>query len=302
LRRREFITPVGGAVAWPRAAPAQQPVMPVIGFLHGASSATRAHLIAAFQRGVEGAGRIVGRNVGIEYRWADNQYDRLPALAIDLVRRRVAVMAVIGEPAIFAAKTATSAIPIVFMSGDDPVKTGLVASLARPGGNLTGVNLFGSELQAKRVGILHELIPGDLAIAHLMDPNFPFAQSMVAEVATAVHSLGRQVLLVTAGSESDIDAAFATISEVRAGGVLVGASPFFTSRRNQIVALAARYAIPAIYEWREAPVAGGLVSYGPDLPDLFRLVGVYTGPDSPGIQACRPAGPAACQVRVGDQP
>jgi len=275
MRRREFISLLGGATAWPVAAPAQQ-AMPVIGFLHNASSESRRDLLASFLKGLAEIGYIEGRNVAIEYRWAEDQYDRLPSMAAELVRRQATVIAVFTEPAVFAAKAATSTIPTVFLVGDNPAKLGLVASLARPGGNMTGVNIFSAELQAKRVGLLHELIPPDAVIVHLVDPTFPLAEAMVTEVGAAARVLGRQVIVLKVGSESDIDATFATISQAHAGG-LFDAGPFFYSRRNQIVALAAKFAIPAIYEWREFPLAGGLMSYGTSLADTYRQVGVYTG-------------------------
>jgi putative tryptophan/tyrosine transport system substrate-binding protein len=212
------------------------------------------------------------------YRWADDQSNRLPALAVDLARRQVSVITTCGgERDVFAAKAATSKIPIVFNVGSDPVKAGFVASLGRPGGNLTGVNMFSVEMQAKRLGVLHELIPPTMVIANLVDPNFPPTEAAVAEVETAARILGRQILVLKTSSESDIDAAFATIMQVRAGALLVGPGPFFITRRNQIVALAARHAIPAIHEFRDAAKAGGLVSYGTSLVDAYRLVGVYTG-------------------------
>jgi putative ABC transport system substrate-binding protein len=278
MKRREFITLLGGAAAWPLAARAQQPAMPVVGFLHGGSAGTRTHFIAAFHQGLKETGHIEGQHIEIDYRWADDQSDRLAALAVDLVRRQVSVITACGgERDVFAAKAATSKIPIVFIVGGDPVKAGFVASLGRPGGNLTGVNMFSVELQAKRLGILHELIPPTMVIANLVDPNFPPTEAAVAEMEAAARILGRQILVLRTSSESDIDAAFATILQVRAGALLVGPGPFFNTRRNQIVALAARHAIPAIYEFRDAAAIGGLVSYGTSLVDAYRLVGVYTG-------------------------
>jgi putative ABC transport system substrate-binding protein len=278
LRRREFVTLLGGAAAWPIAARAQHAATPVGGVLLGGAAATRTHLLAAFREGLEKTGYVENRNVAIEYRWADDHNDRLPALAVELVRRQVTVIATVGgEPSTFAAKAATSSIPIVFLAGDDPVKAGLVTSLSRPGGNITGVNMFTIELQAKRLGLLHELISPDLVIAHFVDPNFPPAETMTAEVEKAARALKRQVLLLRTSSESDIDAAFATSVQARAGAILVGAAPFFNSRRNQIVALAARHAIPAMYEFRDSAMAGGLVSYGTDLRDAYRQAGVNTG-------------------------
>jgi putative tryptophan/tyrosine transport system substrate-binding protein len=281
LRRREFITLLGSAgllcAAKVRRARARQP-MPVIGFLHGGSAATRSRLVAGFRQGLKESGLVEGRDVAIEYRWADDQNDRLSALAGDLVRTQVSVIAAVGgEASVFAARAATSTIPIVFIAGGDPLKAGFVASLARPGANVTGVNMFTIELQAKRLGILHELVPSTNMIAHLVDPNFPPAETIVAEVETAARNLGRQIVLLKTSSESDIDDAFASILQVRAGALLVGAGPFFNGRRGQIVALAARHAIPAIYELRDSALAGGLVSYGTSLADAYRLAGVYSG-------------------------
>jgi putative ABC transport system substrate-binding protein len=279
IGRRDFVTLLGGAAAaWPLAARAQQTAMPVVGVLHGGSAATRTHLLAAFREGLEKTGHIEGQNVAIEYRWADDHNDRLPALAIELVHRQVTVIAAVGgELSALAAKAATSAIPIVFIAGDDPVKVGLVTSLGRPGGNITGVNMFAIELQAKRLGLLNELIAPDLVIAHLEDSNFPPAETTIAEVEKAARALKRTILLLRASSRTDIDAAFVTSLQARVGAILVGAGPFFNGQRNQIVALAARHAIPAMYAFRDSAVAGGLISYGTDIADAYRQAGIYTG-------------------------
>jgi putative ABC transport system substrate-binding protein len=279
LRRREFVTLLGGAAAaWPIAARAQQQTMPVIGFLGTASANPFAHLIAGFRQGLKETGFVEGQNVAIEFRWAEGQYDRVPALAADLVRRQVAVIvAVGGETSAFAAKAATTTIPIVFNVAGDPVKVGLVASLSRPGGNATGVNTFTAELAAKRLGLLHELIPTALLIAVLVNPNFLPAAANAREVEAAALITGQKILLLKADSESGIDAAFATIGQMRSGGLLVAADPFFNSRRDQIVALAARHTIPAVYEWREFAAAGGLMSYGTSLVDAYRQQGIYAG-------------------------
>jgi putative ABC transport system substrate-binding protein len=279
LRRREFITLVGGAAAaWPVVARAQQPAMPVIGFLGTASASPFAHLIAGFRQGLKETGYVEGQNVAIDFRWAEGQYDRVPALAADLVRRQVAVIvAVGGETSAFAAKAATTTIPIVFNVAGDPVKVGLVASLSRPGGNATGVNTFTTELAAKRLGLLHELIPTALLIAVLVNPNFSPAAANAREVEVAARVTGQKILLLKADSESGIDAAFATIGQMRPGALLVAADPFFNSRRDQIVALAARHTIPAVYEWREFAAAGGLMSYGTNLVDAYRQQGIYAG-------------------------
>jgi putative ABC transport system substrate-binding protein len=279
VKRREFITLLSSAAAaWPLRARAQKRALPVVGFLHGGSAGTRAALVAAFREGLRETGFVEGQNVVIEYSWADDQNGRLPALAADLVREQVAVIAAVGgEPSAFAAKAATSSIPIVFIAGSDPVTAGLVASMARPGGNITGVNMFTIELQAKRLGLLNELIPPAAVIAHFVDPNFPPSDSIANEVERAARATGRQMIVLKTSSEHDIDAAFATILQMQAGALLVGAGPFFNSRRNQIVALAARHAIPAIYEFRDSALAGGLMSYGTSLADAYRQSGVYTG-------------------------
>jgi putative tryptophan/tyrosine transport system substrate-binding protein len=279
MRRREFITLLGGAAAtWPLAARAQQPAMPVIGFLSTRTSADSARVVAAFHQGLNEAGFVDGRNVAIEYRWAEGQYDRLPALAADLVNRKVSVIVSAGgDPAAQAAKTATATIPIVFVTGVDPVKVGLVASFNRPNGNLTGVHVFLIGLGAKRLGLLHDVLPKANLIAVLANPNLAATEIELRDVQQAAASIGLQVHVLKAGNEGEIDHAFATMVQERADAVLVAADPFFTSRREQIVALAARFAIPAIYELREYTVIGGLMSYGTSLSDGYRQVGVYAG-------------------------
>jgi putative ABC transport system substrate-binding protein len=279
LKRREFISFLGGAVAaWPVAAHAQQAAVPVIGFLHVASAVPFAHLIEDFRQGLKQTGYTEGQNVAIEFRWAEGRYDRLPALAADLVRRQVAVIVTVGgEPSALAAKAATKTIPIVINVGSDPVKAGLVASLARPGGNITGLNILTAELASKRVGLLHDLIPSASVIALLVDPNFPPAEHDVREVDAAARVIGRTVLVLKASSESDIDAAFMTMLHARAGALVVGPDPFFNTRRALIVALAARHGIPAIYGFREFATAGGLMSYGTSLGDAYRQQGIYAG-------------------------
>jgi ABC-type uncharacterized transport system substrate-binding protein len=276
MRRREFITLLGGAAAWPVAVRAQQQAIPLIGFLNGSSAWESAHLVAAFGQGLSEIGYVDGRNVVIDYRWAEGRYDRLPVLAADLVRRQVAVIAS-NTPATIAAKAATTTIPIVFSSGGDPIKLGFVASLNRPGGNVTGVSFFSVVLEAKRLGILRELVPTAAMIAVLLNPKFPDAEAQSREVQEAAHTLGQQIQIFRASTERDLDTAFAKLAELRAGGLLVCADPFLFSRRDYIVALATRHAVPAIYEARENAVAGGLASYGTNVTATFRQVGIYTG-------------------------
>jgi ABC-type uncharacterized transport system substrate-binding protein len=280
VRRREFITLLGGAAAaWPLPARAQQPAVPVIGFLHSASAAAYAHLVAAFHKGLSEAGYSEGQNVAIEYRWSEGHNERLPALAAELVRRQVAVIVTPGSTAAtLAAKAATPTIPIVFLSAVDPVKTGLVASLNRPGGNVTGVSDIGVELAAKRLGLLHELLPGAARFALLVNPDNPgITEAFVAEAQTAASAIGRQIEVVTASTNGDIDRAFATLVNKRADAFLVSTDALFVTRRVQLVTLAARHAVPAMYFRREFAEAGGLMSYGSNLADQFRQNGIYAG-------------------------
>ena len=279
MRRREFIKLLSGAVtAWPLTVRAQQQPMPVVGFLNAASPGPLRQQVAAFREGLKESDYVEGRNVAVEYRWAEGQYDRLPALVADLVRQQVSVIVSGGgAPAVLAAKAATTTIPIVFSVGGDPVRSGLVASLNRPGGNITGVYQFTSGLEAKRLGLLHEMIPKATPIAVLVNPNFADAENQLRDVQEAATRLGVQLVVVRANAESDFDAVFATITRQRAAALLVCGSPFFNGRREQLVVLAARHAVPAIFEWRDFAAAGGLMSYGTSLADAYRQVGVYAG-------------------------
>jgi putative tryptophan/tyrosine transport system substrate-binding protein len=278
VRRREFIALLGGAAAWPLAAHAQQPAMPAVGFLGSSSAAEWLPFVNAFQRGLKETGYIEGENFTIEYRWADGQYDRLPALAADLVRRQVAVILAAGSPVpALAAKAATATIPIVFALGIDPVQFGLVASLNRPGGNMTGVNFLVGHLAEKALGLIHELIPNVAVGAMFVNPNNPNADSVTRNARETARSLGLQIHILSAGTALEIDAAFAGLVEQRIGMLLSAADPFFLGRRDQVVALAARHAVPAIYFAREFVTAGGLMSYGTSISDGYRRAGVYTG-------------------------
>jgi putative tryptophan/tyrosine transport system substrate-binding protein len=279
LKRRDFIAFAGTVAAgWPLAGRAQQPAMPVIGFLHSGSPAQYALYVDAFRRGLNETGFSEGRNVAIEYRWAEGQYDRLPQLAADLVHRQVAVIAATGGGlSAAAAKAATTTIPVVFATGDDPVQKDLVASLNRPGGNVTGVFVLTSAVEGKRLGLLREMVPTATLIAVLLNPTKPSVDSQLNDVQATAHSVGQQLHILYASSEHEIDAAFATAAQLPARAMLVGADAVFATWRDHLIALAARYAIPAIFELREFAAAGGLMSYGPSLSDAYRLVGLYTG-------------------------
>jgi ABC-type uncharacterized transport system substrate-binding protein len=277
LKRRDFIAVLGSATAWPLAARAQQSATPVIGFLSYASPDTFAHVAEAVRRGLSEAGFIESRSVAIEYRWAEGHYDRLLALAADLVRHQVVVITAGGNVAAQAAKRATATIPIVFTSGADPVSTGLVDSLSRPGANLTGASLMAPEMAVKRLELTRELLPRCRVIAMIVNPHYPNFESEMAEVEAAGRLIGMQTEQVTASTERDLDGAFAAIRERQVDAVLVGADGFFITRRNQIAALAARYAIPVIYPFPDYPAAGGLMSCGASLTDAYRQAGVYTG-------------------------
>jgi putative tryptophan/tyrosine transport system substrate-binding protein len=279
VKRREFITLLGGAAAaWPLAARGQQPGMPVIGFLNSASPEGWAHFAAAFRQGLNEVGYVEGQNLAIEYRWAEDHYDRLPALAADLVRHRVTLIAATTTPAALAAKAATSAIPIVFTAGFDPVAVGLVGSLNRPGGNATGVSLYLADLAAKRLELLHELAPRAAVVGMLVNPNnLPDGGSQWRDTQEAARTIGLQVQLVHAASEDDLNRAFAILFQLNAGALLVGLDVFFINRRAQLVALAARHAIPAIFPLREFVQAGGLMSYAANSSDGYRQAGIYAG-------------------------
>ncbi len=278
MRRREFLRVLGGTMAWPLAARAQQSAMPIIGFLDSGSRGTNANLVAAFSLGLKEAGYVEGESVAIEYRWADGDYDRLPALAADLVRRQVsAIVATGGEPSGRAARAATTTIPIVFDSGISPVELGWVTSLNRPGGNMTGVNQMVDELVTKQMGLLHELTPQAQVVAMLVNANNPKTDSIVRKAQTAAGMLGCSLQVLTAGSEQDFDTAFTTAVEQRTGALFVSPDPFFYRQRDRIIALAARRAIPALYVRREFAAAGGLISYGTSLADTYRQVGLYAG-------------------------
>jgi putative ABC transport system substrate-binding protein len=279
MKRRDFITLVGGATTWPFAARAQQSAMPVVGFLDPRSPDTIADRLRAFRQGLRDTGYVDGENVAIEYRWAEGQFDRLPELAAELVRRPVAVLAAPGSANLaLAAKAATTTIPIVFAVGEDPVRLGLVASLARPGGNLTGINFFNTELAAKRLGLLHELIPSTARVAVLVNPaDATNTETTLRDVQSAARAIGLQIQVLNAGTGREIDAAFATLVRDRADALFVDGNAFFNSRRVQLVHMATRHAVPATYGARVFPEIGGLMSYGGDLTNAYRQVGVYTG-------------------------
>ena len=279
MKRREFITLIGGAAAaWPLAARAEQPMMPVIGFLGGGAPDAFAHVVGAFRQGLYETGFAEGQNVTIEYRWAEGQYDRLPELVAELVGRPVVVIvATGGDVGVRAAKEATTALPIVFTSGSDPVAAGFVSSLNRPGGNLTGVSLFVSVLEVKKLDLLRELVPTAAVIGFLLNPNNPRADVDTADMQAAARALGKQLLILKAGSENDLDAVLTNLAQQRVDALVVHTEPFFLSRRDHLVELAARHSIPTIYGLREFAAAGGLISYGTKLSDSYRQVGIYTG-------------------------
>jgi len=279
LKRREFITLLGGAAAaWPLAARAQQPAMPVIGFIRDGSADANARYTAAFRKGLNETGTVEGQNVTVEYHWLEGQHDRLPALMADLVRRQVAVIATAGNLPTLAAKAATATIPIVFGVGDDPIRLGLVASFARPGGNLTGINFFNAELMAKRLRLLHDLVPKAFRVAVLLNPaNASSTESQLRIVQEAAPTIGLQIQILNATTIGEIDAAFATLERERPDALFVAGDAFFVSRAVQFATLTARGRIPATYSLRDYVAVGGLMSYGTDFTEAFRQVGVYTG-------------------------
>jgi putative tryptophan/tyrosine transport system substrate-binding protein len=280
MKRREVITLLGGAVAaWPLAGRAQQAGMPVIGFLYSGSPDPVAHRLRAFRQGLKDSDYVEGESVAIVYRWAENQPDRLPGLVADLVRRQVAVIATAGgTPAILAAKAATTTIPIIFAAGEDPVRLGLVASLAKPGGNLTGINFFNAEVTGKRLGFLRDLVPTAKRVGVLVDPNSAvIAESVLRDAESAARTMGLQILVVNATTSREIDAAFATFVREQVDALFVGPAAFFSSRRVHIASQAMRHGIPATYAQRELPEVGGVMSYGTNLADTWRQIGVYAG-------------------------
>ena len=277
MRRREFITFLGGATAWPFAASAQQPATPVIGFLSAVSPGPFAQRVAAFHQGLNEAGYVEGRNVAIESHWAEGRYDQLPALAADLVSRQVVVIVTYTDAAALAAKAVTTTIPIVFINGGDPVRAGIVPSLNRPGGNVTGASFFGVDLAPKQLALAHEIVPNATVIGVLVDQNVPDAVAQMPAMQEASRTLGLQLIVQFARTASDIDTAFATFDRERAGALVVGTGALLTNQRKQIIALATRQMLPAIYPFREFAADGGLISYGNNVPDTFRQGGVYAG-------------------------
>jgi putative ABC transport system substrate-binding protein len=278
MKRREFLGALGGAAAWPLAARGQQPTIPIIAFLGATSPKLYAHVVAAFRQGLKEVGYVEGENIAIEYRWAENELDRLPALAAELVSRRVAVIAASSTPAAFAAKRATTTIPIVFEVGFDPVEVGLVASLNRPGGNLTGVTNSGVEVAAKQVELLHELVPTATRIALLVNPSNPtLTERLLRNTQVTAAKLGLQLEVLNASAERDFERVFATLTQLRAGALVIGADALFIEQARQLAALTARHAVPASFHFREFVAAGGLMSYGGSITDAHRLAGIYAG-------------------------
>ena len=285
MRRRNFVTLAGAAsIAWPFAARAQQKLMPVVGWLSPRSPADSAAVVAGFRQGLGETGYVEGHNLTIEYRWAEGQYDRLPALAVDLVNRKVDVIVAGASPAALAAKSATTTIPIVFVAVADPVAVGLVASLARPGGNITGFSVMSAELMPKRLELISELLPRAGMIALMVNPKNSNTERMIGDAQEAANAKGVPLSILNAGTDSEIDTTFATLVHQHARALVIAPDPFFLSRREQLVALAARDAVPAIYEFREFAAAGGLISYGPSLTDIFRQAEAYVGRILAGVR------------------
>jgi putative ABC transport system substrate-binding protein len=278
MRRRDFISLLGGAaITWPLAVRAQQPPTSVIGFLHGTSPEARRAEVTAFRRGLSKISYVEGRNVAVEYRWAEGKYDRLPALAADLVKRQVSVIAAFGTAAALVAKAATIITPIVFLVGGDPVRLGLVVSLSRPGGSITGVTPLNDELAPKLLELLHELVPKAAIVGYLINPNNATSANLSREVRVTERTIGQRVHILKASSEHDFEPAFATLDQIRAGGLCIQGDTFFNSRREQLVALAAHHSIPTVYAFRDYAAVGGLMSYGTNLQDAYRQVGIYAG-------------------------
>jgi putative ABC transport system substrate-binding protein len=278
LKRRDFIALLGSAAAWPLAVRAQQAAMPVVGFMNVNSPETASHLVAAFRQGLRETGFVEGQNVAVEYRWAQGQYDRFPEFAAEFVRRQVAVIAASGgEPSPQIAKAATQTIPIVFAANGDPIGEGLVESLRRPGGNVTGITIFGSAAVTKRVQLMHELVPQAAIIAYLMNPDHPSGEIEMSAAQTAARALTKEMFVVRASNKPELGAAFATMAQQQIGALVVGSDPFFFWRRDKLASLAERYRLPAIYYLPEFARVGGLMAYGNNLVDLYRLVGVYVG-------------------------
>jgi putative tryptophan/tyrosine transport system substrate-binding protein len=278
MNRRAFISLLGGAATWPLAARAQQATMPTIGYLSARSPDDSAHLVEAFRRGLSEAGYVEGQTVTVEHRWALGQHDLLPAMAVELVRKPVTVLVSVGgESAALAARAATSTIPIVFIIGGDPVKLGLAASYNRPGGNATGISILTSTLEPKRLGLLHELVSQAATIGVLLNPNFPSFEGQLRDVQEAARAVAVQIHVLRASTDGEIEVAFETVAQERVAALAVAADPFFDTRRDKLVALAARHAVPTMYHFREFAGAGGLVSYGANIPDAHRQIGIYTG-------------------------
>jgi len=301
VKRREFITLLGGAAAWPLAASAQQPARPVIGYLNSRARGDSVTALAAFHRGLKEAGYIEGHNVAIEYRWAEGHYDRLRVLAADLVHRQVTVITATTNPAT-SAKAATAIVPVVFFTGDDPVTTGLVASLNRPGGNLTGVTTLNVEIGPKRLELLHELVPGATTFALLVNPGNPFSETLSRDAEAAARALGLQLHVLQASTEGELNTAFASLVHLRAGALFIGNDAFFASRSEQLAALALRYAVPTIFAYHEFAAAGGLMSYGSNLKRSLSSDRRLHRPNTRRREAGRPAGLASHESRTHSQP